>query len=180
VAAVERQALWPPDRYGRLVSVSEAGAVYVASPLGFSEPGRHYLTDVLHPRLEAEGYEVLDPWFDPYGRFAVLVETPRSEERDTALRRLNDETGAKNALLIRQCSVVLALLDGAEPDPGTAAEVGYASALGRRVVGLRSDFRLAGDNDQSRINLQVEYFIRASGGSLETTLDAALAALAGE
>jgi hypothetical protein len=43
-------------------SVAQSGlmtAVYVASPLRFSEPGRHYLTSVLHPRLSAAGWEVL-------------------------------------------------------------------------------------------------------------------------
>ncbi len=40
--------------------------------------------------------------------------------------------------------------------------------------GLRTDFRLAGDNPGSIVNLQVQYFIEASGGSVETTMEGAV------
>lgn len=51
-------------------------AVYVASPLGFSEPGRHYLAEVLHPRLARAGWAVLDPWADQTGAWAAAHHTP--------------------------------------------------------------------------------------------------------
>jgi nucleoside 2-deoxyribosyltransferase len=49
-----------------------------------------------------------------------------------------------NCALIRQADAVLANLNnfrGAEPDSGTAFEVGYAAALGKRVVGYIDDTR---------------------------------------
>ena len=49
-----------------------------------------------------------------------------------------------NCALIRQADAVLANLNnfrGAEPDSGTAFEVGYAAALGKRVVGYLDDAR---------------------------------------
>jgi len=63
-------------------------------------------------------------------------------------------------------------------DSGTAAEIGYAYALGKRCYGLRTDFRLAGDNPGSIVNLQVQYFIEASGGSVQTTIEGLLGELA--
>ncbi len=60
----------------------------------------------------------------------------------------------------------MAVLDGADVDSGTAAEIGYAFARGKRIVGYRGDFRLSADNEGSIVNLQVEYFIRASGGAI--------------
>jgi nucleoside 2-deoxyribosyltransferase len=41
----------------------------------------------------------------------------------------------------RQADLVLAVLDGADADSGVAYEVGYAAALGKRVIGIRTDFR---------------------------------------
>ena len=67
---------------------------------------------------------------------------------------------------------MLAVLDGADVDSGTAAEIGYAFARGKRILGYRGDFRLAADNVGSIVNLQVEYFITAGGGEIVTTLAA--------
>jgi nucleoside 2-deoxyribosyltransferase len=61
---------------------------------------------------------------------------------------------------------VVAVLDGVDVDSGTAAEIGYAFARGKLIVGYRGDFRLSADNEGSIVNLQVEYFIRESGGTI--------------
>ena len=58
------------------------------------------------------------------------------------------------------------MLDGVDVDSGTAAEIGYAFARGKLIVGYRGDFRLSADNEGSVVNLQVEYFIRESGGTI--------------
>jgi len=39
------------------------------------------------------------------------------------------------------CSVVVAILDGSDSDSGTCFEMGYARGRGKRVVGIRTDFR---------------------------------------
>jgi nucleoside 2-deoxyribosyltransferase len=70
------------------------------------------------------------------------------------------------------------VLDGADVDSGTAAEIGYAFACGRPIVGYRSDLRRAGEHDGVVVNLQVEYFIRASGGTIVAALDDLPSALA--
>src|SRR2546428_10583177 len=36
--------------------------IYMASPLGFSEAGRHFYNSVLVPFVASLGYHVLDPW----------------------------------------------------------------------------------------------------------------------
>jgi nucleoside 2-deoxyribosyltransferase len=55
-------------------------------------------------------------------------------------------------------------------DSGTAAEIGYAFAMGKPILGYRGDFRLSADNEGSTVNLQVEYFITQSGGQIITEL----------
>ena len=54
------------------------------------------------------------------------------------------------------CDLVAAWLDGPQVDDGTAWEVGYAFARGLPAWGLRTDFRRAGDTDQSLVNCMIE------------------------
>jgi nucleoside 2-deoxyribosyltransferase len=151
-------------------------AVYVASPLGFSEPGRHYLAEVLHPSLTAAGWTVLDPWADQSGLVAETLALPAGVARREALIRMSRTIGERNRSLLAAANAVLAVLDGPDVDSGTAAEVGWAAAHKTPVVGWRSDFRLA-DHEAAPVNLQVEDFVLTSGGRMAATLDEALAAL---
>ncbi|HTC81514.1 MAG TPA: nucleoside 2-deoxyribosyltransferase [Acidimicrobiia bacterium] len=151
--------------------------LYVASPLGFNEPGRHWAATVLHPRLAAAGWAVLDPWVDETGAIAATLALPPGPARVVALRAMSRTIGARNRRLLAEADAVLAVLDGPDVDSGTAAEIGWAAAQGRPVIGLRTDFRLA-DHEAAIVNLQVEDFVVASGGRLVTTLDDAVAALA--
>jgi nucleoside 2-deoxyribosyltransferase len=152
--------------------------LYVAGPLGFSEAGRHFHYGALIPLLGACGCEIVDPWkLTDEARIAAAARLPHGAERREAWRALSLEIGRNNAEAIIRSDAVLAVLDGADVDSGTAAEIGFAFALKKKILGYRSDFRLAGDNDGSIVNLQVEYFIRASGGTIVTELKAIPAAL---
>lgn len=57
---------------------------------------------------------------------------------------------------IEDCDLVVAVLDGAQVDDGTAFEAGYAYARGIPVWGLRTDFRAAGDSSHSLVNCMLE------------------------
>ena len=57
---------------------------------------------------------------------------------------------------IDDCDVVVALLDGAQVDDGTAWEIGYAYAKGKPVVGIRTDFRNGGDTAHGCVNAMIE------------------------
>jgi hypothetical protein len=150
----------------------------VASPLGFSEAGRDFYHRRLLPRLRRLGYRVLDPWALTSPRTIAAVAGMRAgPPRRAAWRRLNREIGETNRRAIERADAVLAVLDGADVDSGTAAEIGYAVALAKPVVGYRGDFRLSADNEGALVNLQVEYFILASGGTIVTRVSALAAAL---
>jgi len=156
---------------------TENTKVYMAGPLGFTEAGRLYHQTVLVPAVQAAGLEPLDPWdIDPELQ-AVFALPVGSAERQARLPDVNRAIGARNARLINECAAVLAVLDGNDVDSGTAAEIGYASAIHKPVVGLRCDHRVTGDNEATLVNLQVEWFVIESGGSLETDPRAAIAAL---
>jgi nucleoside 2-deoxyribosyltransferase len=93
------------------------------------------------------------------------------------LKLANQQVGQNNIALIQSSAGVLAILDGTDVDSGTASEIGYAAALGKRVVGLRLDTRVTGDNLAAQVNLQVEAFIKQNGGKVVRTLEDAIAAL---
>lgn len=152
--------------------------IYLAGPLGFSEAGRHFHDGVLVPVLRGAGHGLLDPWrlTDPAEPRAVAA-LPAGPARVAAWRALNARIGLRNAEAIADCDVVVAVLDGVDVDSGTAAEIGYAVAKGKMVFGYRGDARRSGENEASIVNLQVEYFIRASGGEVVATIDELVACL---
>jgi nucleoside 2-deoxyribosyltransferase len=152
--------------------------VYAAGPLGFSAATRPFHDDVLVPELRRRGFEVLDPWAGGAAIEAALALEGPEDARLAALRAANRTVGEANEAMLLACDGVFAVLDGTDVDSGTAAEIGFAAALGRPVVGWRSDLRSAGDNPGAVVNLQVEWFVERSGGRIERDLAAALDALA--
>jgi nucleoside 2-deoxyribosyltransferase len=135
------------------------------------------LDEVVIPGLSDRGYCILDPW-DEGGRIfdGILDEPVATRNQDAVLERAT-RVGARNAEMIQQCSAVLAILDGCDLDSGTCAEVGYAAALPRPVVGVRTDSLSVGDFPELPINLQVKFFVEHSGGELVFSLNAAYAVL---
>ena len=56
---------------------------------------------------------------------------------------------------ITQAEIVLAVVDGADPDSGTSFECGYAHAVGTPIVAVRTDFRGGGDDPDASVNLML-------------------------
>lgn len=151
----------------------QAPGIYLASPFGFSEAGRNFQYEKLIPTLHSLGFEIIDPWkLIDQSKIRHVAEMPLGEERKEAWAKLDGEIGRENQAALTACQFVVAILDGVDVDSGTAAEIGYAFALGKPVIGYRGDFRLTGDNEGAVVNLQVEYFIRASGGTIVHSTDA--------
>ena len=144
--------------------------VYLASPLGFAESTRGFM-DAIESLITNCGYIVVNPWrmADPQ-QFNII--TQNIQKRRQTLHKINMKIAAQNAEAIRECQIVMAVLDGTDVDSGTASEIGFAYALGKRIYGYRGDIRRSGDNDGSVVNLQVQYWIENSGGCIVTSLDA--------
>jgi nucleoside 2-deoxyribosyltransferase len=149
--------------------------VYLASPLGFAGSTRRFMQE-LEQALSAH-VAIDNPWrFEAVAaeEFAQADRLRDREEHRFAHHALNHRIAAANDEAIRSADWLIGVLDGVDVDSGTAAEIGYAFALGKRIWGLRTDFRTTGDNAGSTVNLQVQYFIEASGGSVETTIEGLL------
>lgn len=146
-------------------------SIYLASPLGFAESTRAFMEETI--RRLTDVVTVLNPWDDT--SFTADFEHAHAltdiNERRIAFHRINMGIGAKNESMIRTANMLVAVLDGVDVDSGTAGEMGLAYGLGKPVHGLRTDFRVTGDNEAAGINLQLRFFIENSGGTYHTTVD---------
>ena len=139
--------------------------LYLASPLGFSPENGAYLGRIKE-QLSGLGFEIFDPWEqkEVEAWIEVAMKEPAYAARVAAFRKVASRIGACNEAGIRGADQLLAVLDGAEVDSGTASEVGFAAALGKKCYGLRTDLRDTGDFVGLPFNLQVLHFIEQSGG----------------
>jgi nucleoside 2-deoxyribosyltransferase/predicted secreted protein len=113
--------------------------VYLAAPL-FSEAERAYNRSVAALLRE----------------HLFAVHLPQ-ECGDSSAERSSDHTSeifAENLAALAAADVVVAIIDGADTDSGTAWEMGYAYAQGIPVIALRTDFRQVGASE--RVNLMLE------------------------
>jgi nucleoside 2-deoxyribosyltransferase len=167
-------AAHPPD----LKRIYGARAVYLAGPSGFFEAGRLWHREVVLPAMALAGLVAKDPWSGDSPITDVLEAMEYGLQRRSALREANLEVGRRNLRLIEESQAVLASLDGQDVDSGTALEIGYASAKGLLIVGVRTDIRRCSDNEGSIVNLMIETCIVESGGILTESLKEAVTFLA--
>ncbi|HME54189.1 MAG TPA: nucleoside 2-deoxyribosyltransferase [Candidatus Lokiarchaeia archaeon] len=157
--------------------------IYLASGLGFSATTRDAIARI-KLQLENAGFQVFEPFVDSEDLGEEISRLLR-EERDfdilkKRLGEINQEIGKRNADAIDEARAIVAVLDGGlDVDSGVAAEIGYGAGRGKKIVGLRTDFRCGGENPGSAVNLQVEYFIKKSGGVIVCDLDALVIVLEG-
>jgi nucleoside 2-deoxyribosyltransferase/predicted secreted protein len=142
----------PPKREGRgvflarfpdvmAIDVAEFARyrIYLAAPL-FSEAEREY-NWVIAGMLKENFFDI----YLPQDSGDAIAE--RCEQEHLRIFEQN-----KKAL--QDADLVVAIIDGADADSGTAWEMGYATALGKPVIALRTDFRIAGHEEL--VNLMLE------------------------
>ena len=112
---------------------------YLAAPL-FSEGERVY-NRLIRDQLVRAGQE---------------VHLPQEIGDDLSSRDLGTTRAifSENLAALCESDLVVAVIDGADADSGTAWEIGFAYARGIPVIALRTDFRLVGADE--RVNLMLE------------------------
>jgi nucleoside 2-deoxyribosyltransferase len=155
--------------------------IYLANGLGFSAITSPAVA-AIKARLEQHGFTVFEPFSASKDLGAEIVKLQQSEKNIDILKEklaaINVKIGKRNAIAIEKSMFIVAILDGGfDVDSGVAAEIGYAAGKSRPIIGLRTDFRPGGDNPGAVVNLQVEYFITRSGGSIVPSVDALIQAL---
>jgi nucleoside 2-deoxyribosyltransferase len=147
--------------------------IYLASPYGFTDAGREFMKSTMIPAIQNDRFEIMNPW-DAFDSISQRIEKINSlngiREQRQSFKLLNKKLAVSNEKMLNQAEVVVAILDGSDVDSGVASEIGYAYGTGKKIIGYRSDFRLTGDDLGAIVNVQVEYWINASGGSIVTNL----------
>jgi nucleoside 2-deoxyribosyltransferase len=121
--------------------MTEQIRVYFAAPL-FTQPEWHWNAR-LAKELTDLGLEII---------------LPQAEAEPMLKGHKAFDAGSLFSLNIREienADVVLAVLDQADPDSGTCWECGFAYKAGRPIIGLRTDFRPAGDDADRPVNLML-------------------------
>ena len=72
-----------------------------------------------------------------------------------------------NLQALSEADIMVAMLDGPQVDDGTAWEIGYFFMQGKKILGIRTDFRRAGESDNFRVNLMIECSCQGIASSLE-------------
>jgi nucleoside 2-deoxyribosyltransferase/predicted secreted protein len=129
--------------------------VYLAAPL-FSEAERSYnsrLTDLLRNNF-----------------FEVYLPQEAGDGSEKRQKEEQEELFSVNKKALENADVIVAVIDGADADSGTAWEMGYAFAQGKPVIALRTDFRHVGISEH--VNLMLE-----QSATLVTCSEALLEAL---
>jgi nucleoside 2-deoxyribosyltransferase len=106
--------------------------IYIAGPM-FSDAERTY-NEMIAETLESEGHETFLPQRDAKDVDELLGNGMNWEEVN--LHIFEEDIGG-----IRESDLVLFIMDGRVPDDGACVEVGYAFALGKECVGLKTDPR---------------------------------------
>lgn len=142
--------------------------IYLAGPL-FSEGQRSWQMRIKQgiqnwAALQGVGLDVIYP----YELVAAAAEQQEAELTGRDIFVLCERA-------LREADVLVATLDGAQVDDGTAWEVGYFYALSKgaseRILGIRTDFRSAGDVRGTRVNAMLDASCGRIVGSLEELLE---------
>ena len=126
--------------------------IFLAAPL-FNNAERGFNSEITRV-LREKGFEV---WFAQEAPFSKA--TPRNKKR--VYENIISELKASD--------VVVAVLDGMEVDAGVAYEVGYAKALGKSVVGLKTDIRTFSKSQE--VNLMLEGSLSRICKSVDELID---------
>ena len=128
--------------------------IFLAAPL-FSESEREFNEKVAR-ELRKAGLEV---WM---AQEAPFIKDGTDEEKRSIYEE--DTTALKNS------DAVVAALDGIDVEAGVAFEIGYAAALGKPIIGLKTDYRTFSRIEN--INLMLELSMRGIYGSTKEVIDA--------
>ena len=117
--------------------------IYVAGPL-FSEAEKQY-NEYLSKCLEDMGFETFLPQRDGYELSELLA---NGDSESFAMGKIFKRDISE----IQKSDIVVFVMDGRVPDDGACVEIGYAYAMGKECIGLKTDPRtLMSDLDNPMI-----------------------------
>ena len=114
--------------------------IYLAGPL-FSEAHRMWAKKVKKEIEKDQKFSVYWP----------------GEDKIDDIENISQHIFESCSKALDDCEILVAILDGAQIDDGTAWEIGYFYGKGKRdIIGIRTDFRQAGETESSLMNAMIE------------------------
>lgn len=127
--------------------------IYLAGPL-FTEAEQNWLRDTkqqIESFAKSEGKDIEVIW--PY----ELLDKDEVHSLGAKAKYKVFDVCKK---YLEESDLLIALLDGPQVDDGTAWEIGYFYAINNgdssKIVGVRTDFRRAGESENSIVNAMIE------------------------
>jgi nucleoside 2-deoxyribosyltransferase/predicted secreted protein len=124
--------------------------VYLAAPL-FSEGERVYNLSIAR--------SLRNNFFD------VFLPQEVGDDSHTRTKEEQFRIFSENLKVLEKSDIIVAVIDGADADSGTAWEMGCAFAQKKQVIALRTDFRRAGMCE--KVNLMLEESAKVVTSTLE-------------
>ncbi len=121
------------------VTIFSQYRVYLAAPL-FSEAERNYNVSIARMLRN--------------NLFDVFLPQETGDDSETRNKEGQVKIFADNVSALKNSDILIAIIDGADADSGTSWEMGYAFALGKKIIALRTDFRRSGNHE--KVNLMLE------------------------
>jgi nucleoside 2-deoxyribosyltransferase len=113
--------------------------IFLAAPL-FNKAERKFNEEVAKDLREA-GFDVWMAQEAPFIKEGSLEEKKKIYEKDVSA--------------LKGSEVLVAILDGVEVDSGVAFEMGFANALGKPIIGLKTDYRTFSPIEEINLILEV-------------------------
>lgn len=142
----------PPKREGRGVFLSKFPTVSAMDVAVFSRY-RVYLAAPLFSAAERLFNASLARLLRDH-LFAVHLPQEAGDDSESRDIREQEQLFSLNKTALEESDVIVAIIDGADADSGTAWEMGYAFAQKKPVIALRTDFRRVGHHEH--VNLMLE------------------------
>ena len=153
----------PPKRTGRGVFLARFPKIKAMDVMIFSQY-RIYLAAPLFSECE-RAYNLSIARNLRNNFFDVFLPQEAGDDSHTRDKEEQSRIFSENLKALENSDIIVAVIDGADADSGTAWEMGYAYAQKKQVIALRTDFRRAGMYE--RVNLMLEESTKIVTNTLE-------------
>ena len=124
-----------------------------------------YLAGALFSQAEREFNKKLQEMMLNLG-FAVFLPQEDADDNSSERENRNHSSIFNNCFGgLEKSDIVVAVLEGTDVDSGTAWELGYAYAVNKPIIGLRTDFRI--QTPDERVNLMIQETLAEFASSIE-------------
>ena len=158
----------PPKRTGRGVFLARFPKIKARDVMMFSQY-RIYLAAPLFSQGE-RAYNLSIARSLRNNFFDVFLPQETGDDSHTRDKEEQSRICSENLKALEKSDIIVAIIEGADADSGTAWEMGYAYAQGKQVFALRTDFRRSGIYERVNLMLEQSSFVATSPDNLYNLL----------